>query len=457
MCRFENYREDVMQLVTAALRAADPATAVTRYLRRDGRLLHSGDVHYDLDQGRVFLVSIGKAALPMARAAAGVLGADLFAGIVISKQTADALPAVPEDETPALPDALRCFTGGHPVSTPASVAATQAVIDLMAQTRAGDLALCLISGGASALFTAPLVDLADWQALTRALLASGCTIDEFNTVRRRLDRVKGGGLARLAAPARCLSLIMSDVVGNPLEAIGSGPTVLGDDPPGAARAVLARYDVETHLASADETAIWARINRALDAAPDEPPPAGVRSDHVIVGDVRQAALAALSQAVQLGFVSHLLTAHLEGEAREVGRVAAALAKDAPPGRCLILGGETTVTLRGDGRGGRNLETALAAALALDGRPHTAVASVATDGEDGPTDAAGAVVTGLTAGNGRGCGLDPHAYLARNDSYTFFRELDARAPDQPPALIQTGATGANVNDLLFILTYPAPAA
>jgi glycerate 2-kinase len=127
--------------------------------------------------------------------------------------------------------------------------------------------------------------------------------------------------------------------------------VLGDDPPGAARAVLARYDVETHLASADETAVWARINRALDAAPDEPPPVGVRSDHVIVGDVRQAALAALSQAVQLGFISHLLTAHLEGEAREVGRVAAALAKDAPPGRCLILGGETTVTLRGDGAGG----------------------------------------------------------------------------------------------------------
>jgi hydroxypyruvate reductase len=188
----------------------------------------------------------------------------------------------------------------------------------------------------------------------------------------------------------------------------------------------------------------------------------LRPINLIIGDVRQAAQAALAKAAELGFSVQLLSAHLEGEAREVGRVAAAIAKDAPPGHCFVLAGETTVTVRGDGRGGRNQEGALAAAIALSGWPYTAIATFATDGEDGPTDAAGAVVSGSTAAWALAHDLDPVVFLARNDSYTFFKQLDkmsqgaggqgGREDASYPHLIQTGSTGTNVNDLLLILTY-----
>lgn len=321
---------------------------------------------------------------------------------------------------------------------------------MLSQTKSGDLVLCLVSGGSSALLTQPLIPLDDWQQLNKVLLSSGCTIDEFNTVRRQLDRVKGGGLARLAAPAACVSLILSDVVGNPLAIIGSGPTVPSDDTPADALEVLERYHVESAL----EPSVWRRVTEALQdnghLQVEE-----TELYNLIVSDVRQAARAAVVKARQLGFTAQLLTARLEGEAREVGRIAAAIAKDTPPGHCLIMGGETTVTLRGDGTGGRNQEVALAAAIALDGWPNVALASIATDGEDGPTDAAGAVVTGRAAGLGRDYGLEPHDFLDRNDSYTFFQQLDHKSRDDRSHrhLIQTGPTGTNVNDLLFILTYP----
>jgi glycerate 2-kinase len=427
----------------AALAATDPATAVAAHLQlAQHNLIIAQQQHYDLNQGRVFLVSVGKAAVPMAQAASQTLGPALHAGIVVAKTlpTNANLP----------PDKIAVYTGSHPVPGPDSVRAATAVQRLLQTTTANDLVLCLISGGASALLSQPLVSLDDWQTLNRALLASGCAIDEFNTVRRQLDAVKGGGLRRWAAPAACHSLILSDVVGNPLAFIGSGPTVVGDDTPADALAVLARYGMADRLA----TAVSQRIHAALS---QQPPAANLpAATHIIVGDVRQAALAAQTRAVALGFSAHILTAQLEGEAHEVGRVAAAIAKDAPPNHCLILGGETTVTLSpGGGLGGRNLETALAAAIALAGEPRTAVASLATDGEDGPTDAAGAVVTGETAVLAHQVHLNPHTYLHQHDSYHFFQQLDQRAAGSvPPSLVQTGPTGTNVNDLIFILSYQA---
>jgi hydroxypyruvate reductase len=271
--------------------------------------------------------------------------------------------------------------------------------------------------------------------------------------------VKGGGLAQMAAPSRCVSLILSDVVGNPLQAIGSGPTYFINETAADAAAILKRYSIEEQLAA--ET--WDRILKSLKRpSPPALQPDDHRNDHLIVGDVRTSAVAAMAKAMQLGFIAQVLTVRLEGEAREVGRVAAAIAKDLAEGRCLILGGETTVTLRDNGLGGRNQELTLAAAIALEDWPATAMASFATDGEDGPTSAAGAVISGHTVGFARSLNLDPLAFLDRNDSFHFFQHLDEASSQEPQSdsisqqpltLLAPGPTGTNVNDLLIILTYP----
>lgn len=436
---FAAYRQHVMTLINAALAAADPATAVSRHLHKNGRRLHVADVTHPLDQGKLYLIGVGKASVPMAAAAAALLGDDLTAGVVITKRTT-------QQQAASLPDTLTRYEAAHPVSDESSIRATKAALDLLAHTTSDDLVLCLISGGTSALLTQPSMPLKHWQALNEALLASGCTINEFNCVRRQLDRVKGGGLAQAAAPARVVSLILSDVIGNPLPDIGSGPTVPADESPADARTVLARYSIGQQL----NVSAWEQIMHVLRKGPNgskRPSP-----HNVIVGDVRSAAEAAADAARHLGFDARLLTVRLEGEAREAGRFVAALTKDAAPGTCLLLGGETTVTLRGDGIGGRNLETALAAAIALDGWPQRAIGSVATDGDDGPTQAAGAVVTGETVENGRSQSLDPIAHLENNDSYTYFQTLDDTLPDEQKCLIKTGLTGTNVNDLIFILRY-----
>ena len=447
--QFSHYRNHIDELVYAALDAADPETAVSRHLKRQNQtLIINNQEYFDLTQGRLLLVSVGKAALPMLDAASAIIGDGLTAGIAVTK-------VIPPEYQPTHP-AIQIHRGSHPVSSQESIDATTAVHHFLQQTEANDLVLCLISGGASALLTQPLVSLADWQALNQALLASGCTINEFNTVRRQLDAVKGGGLSRWAAPARTISLILSDVVGNPLEFIGSGPTVPGTDTPADAMQVLAQYDIANQV----KEAVWAVISEQL-SVKSEPLLVNSVAQPVnhIIGDVRKAAEAALAKAQELGFTTQLLTVRLEGEAREVGRIAAAIAKDTPPNHCLILGGETTVTLHGSGKGGRNLETALSAAIALENWPQTshaepvevAVASFATDGEDGPTDAAGAVVTGNTVVTGKTIHLNASQYLHNNDSYHYFKQLDEEKTANA-TLIQPGSTGTNVNDLVIILTY-----
>jgi hydroxypyruvate reductase len=454
MLSYQDYRQHVEQFMLAAVSAADPAESVGKLLRREQNRLHIGDLVYDLNLGRVYVLSVGKAAASMIEPVINLLEDDLHAAVVISKKGSNTAKNLADEQHPA----LTILEGNHPVSGTDSIRATQLVIQMLVQTGANDLVLCLISGGTSALLSLPIISLDDWQALTDALLASGCTINELNTVRRQLDRVKGGGIAQMAAPARCISLILSDVIGNPLPAIGSGPTCFSKETAAEAVAVLERYA----LAESLDSDCWARIIRSLERAPRAPQIEEIRNDHLIVGDVRMSATSALAKAMQLGFVAQLLTARLEGEAREVARVAAAIAKDLPRGRCLILGGETTVTLDADGLGGRNQELALAAAISLDGWSNIVIASMATDGEDGPTPAAGAVVSGETAAYGRQLGLEPRDFLDRHDSFHFFQHLDEASRQaldsgqQPPpmTLLVPGPTGTNVNDLLFILTYPA---
>jgi hydroxypyruvate reductase len=431
-------RADAHKLQLAALAAVEPAAAVRRHVRREGDVLIVAARRYDLrDYARVFVVGGGKAAAPMAVAIADILGERLTEGIAVTKYG----HATPPSPAPN----LQILEAGHPLPDENAVHGAQAVAGLARQATNRDLVICLISGGGSALLTLPVPDLAlaDLQTLTDALLRSGATIGEINTVRKHSSRIKGGHLARLVAPARLVTLVLSDVVGDPLDVIGSGPTVPDPTTVADAQAILDRYG--SYLPPSQ----GGTRGGAFQETPKPGDPIFELAQHVIVGSNRLAAAAAANQARQLGFNTLLLSTYIEGEAREVAKVAAALAKGVrahgdpvPPPACLVWGGETTVTVRGKGKGGRNQELALAAALALDGWPGVLVMALATDGTDGPTDAAGAIATGETVARARALGLDPTAALEANDSYPFFDRLG----DQ----IRTGPTGTNVNDLLCVL-------
>lgn len=415
-------KADILQMITAALAAVDPYTCTQGRLHWSGQRLVVGERSFDLVSGRLFVVAIGKAAVAMGQAAADRLGDRLTAGIAVTKTGQTKMVDHP---------AFRTLFAAHPVPDSRSVAAADAVTQLLEQTAAGDLVLFLISGGASALCTQPLLKMADWQALSRALLASGCPIQAFNTVRQQLDRVKGGGLGRLAAPADTLTLVLSDVIGNRIDMIGSGPTVPCEHTPADALAILQKYGVRSDAAVAQLKRLPAVVSRF-----DAP--------FVFVGDVSLACRAAADKGTALGYRMKLLTTTLEGEASEVGRWAADLTRRLEPRDCLLAGGETTVTVRGSGIGGRNQELALSAAVELAGAADDLlVATCATDGEDGPTAAAGACVTGRTVALAQRLGLDAAKFLADNDSHTFFDRLGDH-------LIVTGPTGTNVNDLLFVV-------
>ena len=436
-------RAAARQLQQAALAAVDPAEAVYQFVSRVGDQMLVADRSYPLREvDRVFLIGAGKAAMPMADAVSEVLRDRLHGGVVITKYHHADRP---------LPDHIRVHEAGHPVPDQNSVDATRDVAELLREVTPRDLILCVLSGGGSALLTLPAggITLADLQATTQLLLRAGATIHEINALRKHLDMVKGGGLARLVNGAPIVTLILSDVIGDDLSVIASGPTV--PDPSTFAEAwqIVQQFDLADQLPAA----VRARLSLgAAGEIADTPKPGDALFDKVqtvIIGSNAQAAQAAEQAARQLKFNTLLLTTQAQGEAREVAKVAAAIAQEiarynrpVPKPACVIIGGETTVTLKGRGLGGRNQEIALAAAIALDGLPNTLVAALGTDGTDGPTDAAGAIALGETLRRARALGLDAQAHLADNDAYHFFQALGD--------LIVTGPTGTNVNDLLFIL-------
>lgn len=450
-------------LIRAALDAADPRAAIFRHVRRIGHLLTVADRTVDLRAAeRVFLVAIGKAAGPMAEALIDVLGDDLAAGVIVTAYGHAAGFRFPVD--------VRVIEAGHPVPDENSVAGARAIEDLLRGASERDLLLCAISGGGSALLTLPVdgVSLADLQATTGLLLRCGATIHELNAVRKRLDRIKGGGLARLSRGAETIALILSDVVGDDLPVIASGPTA--PDPTTFADAwrVVERFNLAAQLPEPVRARLEA--GRRGEAA-DTPKPGDAlfeRVRNVVVGSNRLAAEAAEQVARARGFNTLLLSTFVQGEAREVGKVAAAIAReiaasDRPVARpaCVIWGGETTVAVRGRGRGGRNQELALAAAPGIDGLSDTWIVALASDGTDGPTDAAGAIVNGGTITRAREAGFDPEKYLAENDSHGFFSDLtgfakrsrsEVEGGENLSGLIKTGPTGTNVNDLLFVLAF-----
>ncbi len=415
----------VGRILAAALAAVEPGAAVERYLTS----------HPLPAAGRVFALGVGKAAVPMTQALSRFT--DLAGALVITKH---ATPLDLQSATATVPG-MGIMESGHPVPDSRSVAAGKAALEFVSALREDDLLVCLISGGGSALMTAPIVPLEDLQALTSALLASGARIDEINTLRRHLDRVKGGGLAQ-ATKAAVLSLILSDVVGSPLEAIASGPTAPDPTTREDALAVLEKYSLKIPVS----------IYQSLISSPETPKPSDSlfsRVKNIIVGDNALAVQAALRQAEKEGFQAESLGSAWQGEAREVGVELAhklRVSKNTISRPfCLIAGGETTVTLNEfslRGTGGRNQELALAAVSQLAGLENILLISLATDGEDGPTDASGAVVNGKSLERAERLGLDAEGYLSGHDAYLFFERLED--------LVKTGPSGTNVNDLVFLL-------
>ena len=437
----------VTRILAAAIAAVEPGAAVRRFLRRERETLVAGDVAHDLQAfDRVWIIGAGKAGAPMAVAAAEIVGERLTGGMVVVKEG-----HLTADHVAALQPQVELLEAGHPLPDARGVAAGERIAALLTQLGERDLVLALISGGGSALLTrpAPGISLDDMQKLTGVLLACGASINEINTLRRHLDTLKGGGLARLAAPATVITLVLSDVVGDPLDVVASGPNVADPTTFADALDVLERYNVLNQTPVAILRQLESGVRGEIAETPKPGDPALARVCNLIIGSNRLAAEAALAAALREGFNALILTTFLQGEAQVVGRVLAAIAREIagnnrPISRpaCIIAGGETTVTLRGDGRGGRNQELALAAVADLAAAPGALLVALATDGGDGPTDAAGAVVSTMTYQRARDLGLDVAAALARNDSYPFFDALGD--------LLRPGSTYTNVNDLALIV-------
>lgn len=440
------HREVILAIQRAALAAVDPGAAVRSHVQRHDDILEVGSHRYDLTQfERIWIAGGGKAAVPMAAALQHILGPQLSGGLVVTKY-GHAEPAL--DTGP-----IEVIEAGHPVPDDQGLEGTRRLADLLSGVGPRDLVLAPISGGGSALLTLPAsgLDLDDLRRTTDILLRAGATIVELNTVRKHLSQIKGGGMAQLADRGTVAGLVLSDVVGDPLDAIASGP--LSPDPTtyDDAWQILVRYDLLAQVPAAVRHRLQAGYQGEV---PETPKPGSSHFERVhtvIVGSNRLAAEAALKEARTWQLNALLLSTFVEGEAREVARVAAALLKElVHHGRpvvrpaCLVWGGETTVTVRGQGKGGRNQELALAAALSMEDLPDVLLVALGTDGTDGPTDAAGAVATGQTLARARQQGLDAQAHLYGNDAYPFFDALGD--------LIRTGPTGTNVNDLLFLFSF-----
>jgi glycerate 2-kinase len=424
-------KDHLKAILEAGLAAADPTAAVLRSLRVEDGCIVAGESSFEPD--RMFVLAVGKAACAMARAAEELFGERISDGLVVTK-----------DGHEAPLKRLETLIASHPEPDERGVKAAQRVAEFVAPLGEGDVLLTLISGGASALLAdpAPPIELEELKRLTTALLRSGASIDEINAVRKRVSTLKGGGLARLASPARTLALLLSDVVGDDPSSIASGltapdPTTLGD-----VCRIVEHYSLELPIS----------VEKHLESAPETPKADDALFEGVtnmVISGGRPTAKAAARKARELGYTPLVLSTRITGEARCVAGVKAAIVREileageplSPP-CALVSGGETTVIVRGDGIGGPNQEFALTLSVELEGIEGWAALAVDTDGGDGPTAAAGALVDGKTARAIRKSGLEPAEALRNNDAYAALKAADA--------LLVTGPSGTNVNDIRVIL-------
>ncbi len=409
--------ETVARILAQAFNAVEPGAAVKQYLRENPLPKNK----------RIFAFGLGKAACAMMDVLADSI--NLSKALLITKH-ASCLTSL----------TTTVIEGDHPIPGNSSLAAGHAALEFVSQLTRHDLLICLISGGGSALMTAPVIPLSELQSLTSMLLASGARIDEINILRRHLDTLKGGGLAQAANGAQLINLILSDVVGDSIEAIASGPTAPDPSTREDAIAIIEKYELENKIPSS--------VIQSLreTAKPDDPVFENIQN-HIIASN-EVALHAAQKQAEQEGFSTSIVHENLQGEAKEAGRKIALDLKEEIQTHerpfCLLAGGETTVTLKGSGRGGRNQELVLGAVEILRDVGDVMFIAIATDGEDGPTDAAGALATSGSAQKAERLGMNPADYLSSNNAYAFFESIGD--------LIKTGSSGTNVNDIVLCIAF-----
>jgi len=437
----EDQKKALEHIFRAGVKAVDPERAVRRYVRCKGNQFSVGDRSYALDRfKRILLIGAGKGTAPMAKAVEDVLGDRLTSGRIIVKYG----HGVPLKKT-------HIMEAGHPIPDEAGLRATEGLLNQIRECTEEDLIICAFSGGGSALLPAPppAIKLDQKKESTRLLLECGATINEINAIRKHLSRSKGGWLAKIAYPATLVSLILSDVIGDRLDVIASGPTVPDESTYSDCINILEKYSLMNSLPISVVEHFQQGAAGILPETPKVGDAAFSKVQNLIVGNNRESLLAAKEQAISFGYNTMILSSQIEGEAREVAQVFAAVGKEIcqanlpiPPPACLLAGGETTVTIQGRGKGGRNQELALAFAIAIDGWDRVSLLSAGTDGTDGPTDAAGAIVSGLTCRKARQVNLDPDAFLVANNSNSFFESLGD--------LLKTGPTRTNVMDIICML-------
>jgi len=437
----QNTRKALEAIFMAGLKAVDPEEAVRRHVERIGNRLRVGERSYPLEGfRRIIVTGAGKGTAPMAKALEEILGDRLAAGWIIVKY-GHGLPL----------KKIQVMEAGHPMPDQAGFEAASFILDRLRECTEEDLVLCAFSGGGSALTPTllPPLSLSEKQKTTQLLLECGATINELNAIRKHLSAGKGGQFAKAAYPATVVSLFLSDVIGDPLDVIASGPTVPDPSTFADCLKIVDRYGLTQSLPEA----VLDLLNKGAQGLIEDTPKAGdivfAKVQNLVVGSNRAALFAAAAEARALGYKPLILSSFIQGEAREIALALVGIGKEmietgnpiSPPG-CILAGGETTVTIRGPGKGGRNQELALAAAIALEVWPGIALLSAGTDGTDGPTDAAGAFADGDTCKEALQKGINPVEYLLNNDSYNFF--------DQLGQLFKTGPTRTNVMDLICLL-------
>jgi glycerate 2-kinase len=436
MTLYDMPMQTIRNIFDESLLAVDPYKAVSRHI--DYVLSR-----YEKEKlNKLYLVSFGKAASLMARALADGVGNALTKGIVITKYG--------HAGQQHFADTLAVYEAGHPIPDENGVRATGEILNLLKQADENTFVVFLISGGGSALLCCPYegISLAEKQTVTDLLLKAGADIQELNTVRKHISAVKGGRLAEIAYPAKMVSLILSDVIGDPLDVIASGPTSPDTSTYNDAMKIIQKYELAAIMPENVINILVSGEQGNIPETPKKGAPVFSGMDNIIIASNAIAVEAAKKAAERSGYKTAVLSNELSGEASQVAKDLAKTALDRKKTLrkcekvCLIAGGETTVTVKGDGKGGRNTEMALAFGLEIQGQPGITFLSAGTDGTDGPTDAAGAIVTGQMFFDAVKQGLDPQDYLTRNDSYTFFKATNG--------LVITGPTGTNVMDIQLIL-------
>lgn len=429
----ENTAALIQGLIKAAIDSVRPENFIPENIHLQGRNLTIQDRAYDLSAyAHIYVVSVGKAAYGMAEALDRIIGQYVSKGIVLAKN----LPS-----QCSLCSKYKLMQGGHPIPTEASVAGAEAILDLLDSAGKEDLVIFLISGGGSALMTKPAgkLSLETLQAFSKDILGCGADIKEFNTLRKHLDEVKGGRLALHASPAEQITIILSDVVGSPLDTIASGPTVPDPTTYQDALDIYNNYANTTKFPEQIRKVLESGVNQELSETLKDKSRTG---QVFLLASNRTAAYAAAAQGRKYGLNSRVLNTHLTGDASVIGALLPSFFSELEKPGLLVFGGETTVHIKGNGLGGRNLETALASVRPMSEWEDCTLVTLGTDGEDGPTDAAGAIVTSETLSRAIENGCDPDEYLNASDSYHFFEKIGG--------LLRPGSTGTNVNDLVFLI-------